>query len=120
MELEIRKIVTKIVNELDIQNNQEWSFDVGTYVGLYSWEVRELCPFRKILAFEPDPGNIKLLEKTLSKANLQNLAVFKCALSNWVGELIFFQDSLTSPSGFVARKDKPRIEQYLESYAKRN
>ena len=37
-------------------------FDVGANVGLYTWEVNKICPHRKILAFEPDPENIKLLK----------------------------------------------------------
>ena len=110
----ISKLVTKIAKELDVHNDQGWFFDVGANVGLYSWGVHEVCSLRKILAFEPDPENIKLLEKTLSKANLPNLTIFKCALSNRVGEVKFFQDSLTSATGCVAGKEKPWIEQYLK------
>jgi FkbM family methyltransferase len=69
------------------------------------------------LAFEPDPENIKLIEKTLSSANLQNLEICKFALSNQNGEVLFFQDSLTSATGCVAGQDKPWIEQYLNSSA---
>ena len=71
----------------------------------------------KILAFEPDPENIKLLEKTLNQANLPNLEIFNCALSNRVGEVSFFQDNLTSATGSVAGKEKPWIEQYLKGFA---
>ena len=110
----ISKLVTKIAKELDVQNDQGWFFDVGANVGMYSWEVREVCPLRKILAFEPDPENIKLLEKTLNEANLKHLAISKCALSKRVGEVTFFQDNLTSATGCVAGMDKPWIEQYLK------
>jgi FkbM family methyltransferase len=113
----ISKLVTKIVKKLDVQNDQGWFFDVGANVGLYSWEVRKVCPLRKILAFEPDPENIKLLEKTLSVANLPNLEISKYALSKRVGEATFFQDKLTSATGCVAGKDKPWIEQYLKGSA---
>ena len=68
----ISKLVTKIAKELDNQNDTGWFFDVGANVGIYTWEVRKVCPTRNILAFEPDPENIKLLEKTLLEANLQN------------------------------------------------
>ena len=113
----ISKLVSKIVKALDIQNNQGWFFDVGANVGMYSWEVREVSPLRKILAFEPDPENIKLLEKTLNGANFQNIEICKCALSNQLAEISFFQDTLTSATGCVAGKDKPWIEQYLNSSA---
>ena len=117
LERGISKLVTKIAKELDVQNDKGWFFDVGANIGMYSWEVREVCPLRKILAFEPDPENIKLLEKTLSKSKTQNLSIFNCALSNRVGEVTFFQDRLTSATGCVAGKDKPWIEQYLKGSA---
>ena len=50
-------------------------------------------------------------------ANLLNLEIYKCALSNQVGEISFFQDKLTSATGCVAGKDKPWVEQYLNSSA---
>jgi FkbM family methyltransferase len=113
----ISKLVSKIAKELDNQNDQGWFFDVGANVGLYSWEVRKVSPHRKILAFEPDPENIKLLEKTLNGANFENVEICKCALSNQLAEISFFQDTLTSATGCVAGKDKPWIEQYLNSCA---
>jgi FkbM family methyltransferase len=109
----INKLVTNIAKELNNQNDQGWFFDVGANVGLYTWEVRMICPNRNILAFEPDPENIKLLEKTLAKANLQNLEICQSALSNKAGEASFFQDTLTSATGCVGGNDKPWIEQYL-------
>ena len=109
----ISKLVTKIAKELDNQKDPGWFFDVGANVGLYTWEVRKVCPARKILALEPDPENIKLLEKTLRGANLQNVEICKYALSNQLAEVSFFQDNLTSATGCVAGKDKPWIEQYL-------
>ena len=113
----ISKLVSKIAKELDNQNDQGCFFDVGANVGLYSWEVRKVSPHRKILAFEPDPENIKLLEKTLNGANFENVEICKCALSNQLAEISFFQDTLTSATGCVAGKDKPWIEQYLNSSA---
>jgi len=109
----IIKLITKITIELDNQKDSGWFFDVGANIGLYTWEVRKVCPRRSILAFEPDPENIKLLEKTLSEANLQNLEICKCGLSNKVSEVSFLQDNLTSATGCIAGKDKPWIEQYL-------
>ena len=109
----IGKLVSRISKELDNQNEQGWFFDVGANVGLYTWGVREICPLRNILAFEPDPENIKLLEMTLREANLQNLEICKSALSNQVGVVSFFQDTLTSATGCIEGKDKPWVEQYL-------
>ena len=117
MEPGISKLVAKISKELDNQKISGWFFDVGANVGLYSWEVRKVSPHRKILAFEPDPENIILLEKTLNGANFQNVEICKCALSNRLAEASFFQDNLTSATGSLAGKDKPWIEQYLNGSA---
>ena len=114
----IGKLVNGIVKELDNQNEQGWFFDVGANVGLYTWGVREVCPLRNILAFEPDPENIKLLEMTHKDANLQNLEICKSALINRYGEASFFQDILTSATGCIEGKDKPWIEQYLNGSSK--
>ena len=113
----ISKLVKNIAKELDLQNDQGWFFDVGANVGLYSWEVRKVCPNRNISAFEPDPKNIKLLEQTIHESNLQYLTISKCALSDHIGKVSFFQDSLTSATGCVAGKDKPWVEKYLNSSA---
>jgi FkbM family methyltransferase len=113
----IGKLASRIAKELDNQNEQGWFFDVGANVGLYSWRVREVCPLRNILAFEPDPENLKLLEMTLKEANIQNLEICKSALSNQVGEVSFFQDTLTSATGCIEGKDKPWVEQYLNGFS---
>jgi len=113
----INKLITRILTELNNQKDPGWFFDVGANVGLYSWKVHQFSPHRKILAFEPDPENIILLEKTLNGANFQNVEICKCALSNQLAEVSFFQDNLTSATGCVAGKDKPWIEQYLNSSA---
>ena len=113
----ISKLVKNIAKELDVHNDQGWFFDVGANVGLYSWEVRKFCPLRKILAFEPDPENIKLLERTLNGTNFQNIEICKYALSNQLAEVSFYQDTLTSATGCVAGKDKPWVEKYLNSSA---
>lgn len=109
----ISKLVTKIALELDKKNDTGCFFDVGANVGLYAWQVRKVCPLRKILAFEPDPENFKLLEMTRNEANAKNLEIYPYALSNETGDTSFFQDTLTSATGCIAGKDKPWIEQYL-------
>jgi FkbM family methyltransferase len=113
----ISKLVSRIAKKLDNQKDGGWFFDIGANVGLYSWEVRQVCPLRKILAFEPDPKNFKLMEITQKEANLQNLKICNTALSNQVGDVLFLQDTLTSATGCVEGKDKPWIEQYLNSPA---
>ena len=113
----ISKLVKKIAKVLDLQNDQGCFFDVGANVGLYTWEVSKICPHRKILAFEPDPENIKLLDQTVCESDLQNLTICKCALGDQNGDVLFFQDNLTSATGCVAGKNAPWVQKYLNSSA---
>ena len=111
----IRFLISSLAQKMDENNDDGWFFDVGANVGLYVWEVNKLCPNRKILAFEPDPENFKLLKMTLKEANLQNLELCPDALSNKTAEVSFSQDPLTSATGCISGKDKPWIEQYLNT-----
>ncbi|MBT5716224.1 MAG: FkbM family methyltransferase, partial [Opitutae bacterium] len=109
----IRLLMTWLVQKLDEQKNDDWFFDVGANVGLYVWEVRKVCPTRKILAFEPDPANFALLEMTRKEADIQNLELCPDALSNQTDEVFFSQDPLTSATGCIQGEEKPWVEQYL-------
>jgi FkbM family methyltransferase len=111
----IRFLISSLAQKLDKNNDDGWFFDVGANVGLYVWEVNKLCPNRKILAFEPDPENFKLLKMTLKEANLQNLELCPYALSNKTAEVSFFQDPLTSATGSIEGNEKPWIEKYLNA-----
>jgi FkbM family methyltransferase len=109
----IRLLITSFVQNLDEYKDNGWFFDVGANVGIYVWEVRKVCPTRKILAFEPDPANFALLEMTRKEAEIQNLELCPDALSNQTDEVSFSQDPLTSATGCIRGDEKPWIEQYL-------
>lgn len=109
----IRLLITSLAEKLDEIKNRGWFFDVGANVGLYTWEVAKVCPKRKILAFEPDPENLELLEMTQKEAGLKNLSLCPKALSNQNNKVTFYQDPLTSATGCIKGKEKPWIEEYL-------
>jgi FkbM family methyltransferase len=109
----IRLLITSFVQNLDEYKDNGWFFDVGANVGIYVWEVRKVCPTRKILAFEPNPANLALLEMTRKEAEIQNLELCPDALSNQTDEVSFSQDPLTSATGCIRGDEKPWIEQYL-------
>ena len=95
----IRLLITSFVQKLDEYKDNGWFFDVGANVGIYVWEVRKVCPTRKILAFEPNPANLALLEMTRKEAEIQNLELCPDALSNQTDQVSFSQDPLTSATG---------------------
>jgi len=109
----ICELITRIAKELDKQIDTAWFFDIGANVGLYTWEVHRTCPFRKIMAFEPDPDNFKLLEMTRKEAEAENVELCPNALSNQASKVSFFQDPLTSATGCIRGNEKPWIEQHL-------
>jgi len=109
----IRLLITSLVQKLEKHKDDGWFFDVGANIGLYVWEVRKVCPTRKILAFEPDPANFALLEMTRKEAGIQNLELCPDALSNQTDEVSFSQDPLTSATGCIKGEEKPWVEQYL-------
>ena len=109
----IRSLIIKICEELNIDKKNNFFFDVGANIGLYTWEVAKICPDLKIMVFEPDPNNIELLQitKVLSESDRVELRSF--ALSNKCQETDFEQDYLTSATGSIATDDKSWIEEYL-------
>ena len=118
LEPAIRILITSLAQKLDEHKDTGWFFDVGANVGLYIWEVAKVSPSRKILGFEPDPENFKLLEMTRKEADIQNFEICPDALSNQTDEVSFFQDSLTSATGCIRGEEKPWIEQYLNGSSK--
>ena len=111
-------LIRSLAQKMDENNDDGWFFDVGANVGLYVWEVNKLCPNRKILAFEPDPANLELLEMTRKEADIQNLELCPDALSNQTDEVSFSQDPLTSATGCIRGEETPWIEQYLNGSPK--
>jgi len=118
LEPAIRILITSLAQKLDEHKDTGWFFDVGSNVGLYIWEVAKVSPNRKILGFEPDPENFKLLEMTRKEADIQNFEICPDALSNQTDEVSFFQDPLTSATGCIRGEEKPWIEQYLNGTSK--
>ena len=84
---------------------------------MYSWEVFKNSPKRKISAFEPDPLNFELLEKTLKEYDIGNIEIYPFALSNKNQKVSFYQDTITSATGNICGSDKTWIENYLGANA---
>ena len=61
-------------------NKQIIGIDVGSNIGNYLENIETICKNNKILAFEPNPINISVLENKI-KSN-DNIQLFTCCLSN--------------------------------------
>jgi len=76
--------------------------DIGANIGYYAlMEAKRLQGSGKIHAIEPDPRNIRFLEKNISSSGLQNLIdVREGAISNFDGQLDFALADSTNLSSF--------------------
>ncbi|WP_353635046.1 FkbM family methyltransferase [Halobacterium sp. NMX12-1] len=66
-------------------------YDVGANTGLYSLFAAKKCPQGTVVAFEPYPPNIRVLQQDITRNGLDNVTVIKSALSDSVGEIKFSQ-----------------------------
>jgi FkbM family methyltransferase len=57
-------------------------FDVGANYGFYSYLVAAYRPAVRVYAFEPHPGNVRLLEETRQRNRLDRLHVVGAGLSD--------------------------------------
>lgn len=118
-ESNIRKILQSVVHLLDKKKDEGCFLDVGANIGIYTWEVRNYSPNRKIIAFEPDPNNFDLLQMTLQHSDLKNINILPLGLSSVSIKATFLQDDLTSATGTLETENKPWVEQYLNGSAKK-
>ena len=114
----IRKLISKNLQRTESSKKNAWFFDVGANVGLYTWEVANICPNLKVMSFEPDPDNFELLKMTHSQSGSKILN-YAHMLSDRSAEAVFNQDKLTSATGSLSSEEKPWTEKYLNVSTKK-
>jgi FkbM family methyltransferase len=77
-------------------------FDIGANIGFYSvlfsgW----VGPNGRVIAYEPDPDNLKLLRRNLELNNCRNVVVRPVALAAQSGNEIFSIDPVTHMTGHL-------------------
>jgi FkbM family methyltransferase len=70
--------------------------DVGAHIGSFSILVARSV--HKVLAFEPEPSNYRMLKKNMELNRLENMRIFEMAVSGQSG----YQDIYTYPGGSSA------------------
>lgn len=75
-EHEFSKLLPQIVSESDC------ILDIGANIGQWALILSKLAPKGKIYSFEPIKSNYLILEKVISKMNLNNVSAFNIGLSN--------------------------------------
>ena len=113
LEPEITELFTQAIKALDRKDIDGQFFDVGANHGRYAWIAQSACPDMKVIAFEPDPENIELLELTVEHSKLEQVRIVATALSDEEGMISFHQDKLTSATGMIQDGETPWVEKYL-------
>jgi FkbM family methyltransferase len=90
-------------------------FDIGANIGYYTLLFSAWARAGKIVAVEPDPDNIVILERNIRSNGCTNVGLIKKAISNTEGQASLYQDRNTGrtsslvqgafhPSGMYASK----------------
>jgi FkbM family methyltransferase len=80
-------------------------YDVGANVGLYAFTFASASAARRVLMFEPDNMNVKLLKATLRRFQLRNCEVVEAAVCDRDGVLTFHSDSMSGATGSIEEGD---------------
>lgn len=68
-------------------------FDIGAHCGVSTYHMSKLVgPEGRVIAFEPDPGNLELLKRNVARHGLGNVSVQQAAIAGQAGRLPFSAD----------------------------
>lgn len=79
--------------------------DIGAHVGMFSAFISQYCKNGKIISYEPDKENYKMLTDLIQLNNLENITAFNRAVSSKSGKIKFYLD----------RKDSSAHSMYKEN-----
>lgn len=80
--------------------------DIGANIGYFTVLLANLVgPKGKVYAFEPDPRNVELLQRTIEKNGWTNVIVEQKAVSNKAGELLLYQTQSWSANTLVPHEN---------------
>jgi FkbM family methyltransferase len=96
-------IISDVIQESD---SSDVFYDIGANTGLYTRFAAKKCS--KVVSFEPYSPNYKFLNKDLSENSVSNVDVYKIALSDSNGTVLFEQptkDDIGYGSSSIVDKD---------------
>jgi len=98
----------KIILEREIEDN-DVVVDIGANIGIYAIPLAKRV--NKVIAFEPHPKTSEMLEKSIKLNKLNNIILFKKAVSNSKGKVLFNLSQRPMESGItVSNKSDNTIE----------
>jgi FkbM family methyltransferase len=74
-------------------------WDVGANFGYYSFLLKTLRPNARVVMFEPDPDNVRLVQRTLADAQIDGIELLPVAASDSSRKAIFHADPVAGATG---------------------
>ena len=97
IEPQIRKNITGFAKQDSLV------FDIGANIGYYTVYLSCLCDKGKIVAVEPDKGNIEYLKENMERNNCSNVVIVDKALSDHSGSSKLYVDKSTGRTSSLER-----------------
>ena len=85
--------------------------DIGANIGLHTIPLsKKIGPQGKILSFEPDPDNYRILKKNIELNGLQNVTTYNIGLSDKPGKANLFQSDENRGGLSICEKNVSQLE----------
>lgn len=88
-----QEIFTKDTYYFETDNPAPLIIDAGAHIGLATLYFKKLYPAARVIAIEPHPENIKLLEQNIFENQLDDVMVVPAALDIQEGNTAFYADA---------------------------
>jgi FkbM family methyltransferase len=87
------EVFTQGAYYFETENPRPRIIDAGAHIGLSTLYFKKLFPAAHIMAIEPNPQVLPILEKNIWQNNINDVDVFAVALAEEQGEMEFYFDS---------------------------
>jgi FkbM family methyltransferase len=110
-EASIHEIFAAVLGALP-QDKRGAFWDIGANNGWFTWQCATLRPDFEIVSFEPDPKNVRCLERTSQRWNLSGLTIVPSAVAERTARAPFFIDDIAGSTGSLERTQSFNLHHY--------
>ena len=84
-------------NKPKLNDRKKLILDCGSHIGISVLYFKKLFPEAKVIAFEPNPENFKLLKQNINQNKLKNVGPLNMAVSDKTGTIDFYMSKGKGP-----------------------
>lgn len=88
------EVPKSILLEIQKEIKNPLIIDIGAHIGLATIYFKDQFPNSQIIAYEPNPNIIKILQENININGLENVSVVPKAISNKTGKIDFYIDNV--------------------------